>query len=171
MTTNQPICGPRLIALLIAMTALALPATSAMAAACTSVSVSTSSVIFGSYDPLGSSNTDSTGEITISCANTLETVPPITSITIATGRSGTFTPRNMLNSTDGLATLNYNIHTTSDRMTIWGDGTGGTSYQSLPGGSATYTETFTIYGRIPGGQSAATAGSYSDPSLAVVITY
>ena len=171
MTMNAMKCGPRLVSLGFALAAFVLFPASTMAAACLSVNVSTSSVVFGPYNPLGSSPTDSTGEITVSCANSLETVPPITSITIATGRSGSFTPRNMLNATDGVTTLNYNFYTGAGRLTIWGDGTSGTSFQALPAGSATHTETFTVYGRVPGSQSQVTAGSYSDPSLSVVITY
>lgn len=77
----------------------------------------------------------------------------------------------MLNATDTVTTLSYNLFTDAGRTTIWGDGTGGTSYQSLPAGSSTHTEAFILYGRIPGNQSQATAGNYSDPSLSVVVSY
>jgi len=171
MTTHNPKFGPRLVSLVVALATFLFVSERAAAAACTSVNVATTSVVFGSYNPLGSSQTDSTGEITVNCSSATETVPPLTSITIGTGRSATFKPRNMLNATDAVTTLGYNLFIDAGRTTIWGDGTGGTSYQSLPAGSTTHTETFTIYGRIPGNQSHTTAGSYSDSTLSVVISY
>lgn len=140
----------------------------AWAATCGTVSVSTTSVVFGSYNPLSSSAKDITGGITVSCANVDDDLPEITSITIAKGSSSTYDQRTMSN---GTSTLNYNLYVDAARTSIWGDGTEGSAKQSLPAGSTNYTETFTVYGRIPGSQSQATAGSYSDTALQVVVTY
>ena len=62
----------------------------------------------------------------------------------------------------------------SNRLTIWGDGSGGT--QSLNAsvaldvlGSAP-TQTHPIYGRVPGSQTGTVPGSYTD-TIGVTLTY
>lgn len=136
------------------------------AATCTSVSVSTSSVAFGPYNPINSSNVDSTGGVTVACPSPADTLPPLTSITISEGRSGTYFSRNMSN---GTSTLNYNLYVDTSRTQVWGDGLSGTSDQSFSGGADSVT--FNVFGRIPQGQNTATAGSYSDPTLTVTVNY
>jgi spore coat protein U-like protein len=69
----------------------------------------------------------------------------------------------------GSSHLNYNLYLDSAYTQIWGDGTGGTVTKSdniggLLGSSISYT----VYGRLPGGQNVP-AGVYSDTVFVTVI--
>jgi len=63
--------------------------------------------------------------------------------------------------------LAYNLYLDSTRLTIWGDGTGGTgTFSGMGTGSDVGT---TVYGRIPAGQNVA-VGTYSD-LITVTVTF
>jgi spore coat protein U-like protein len=118
--------------------------------------VSVVNVAFGAYDVFNNSDTDSTGTVKVTCdASTSYT------ISISTG-SGTFASRAM---TNGSYQLNYNLFTDPHRLTIWGDGTGGTATVAATDSGATYT----VYGMIPALQNVH-AGGYFD-TLTVTVTY
>lgn len=133
----------------------------------------TSGVAFGLYDPLTGSHRDSDGSITLSCRKTgLGAIFGGSidyEIRLNAGSSGSFMPRAM---SSGVDTLEYNLYTEQTRNTVWGDGAGGTvskmgglSFGFLAGDK---TETFTIYGRVFGGQYVS-AGTYTDMITATVL--
>ncbi len=128
--------------------------------------VSTSPVVFGSYNVFSTSPTTSRGTITLTC-NNHPSKPMQATISISPGGSGSFNPRQMRSSaSDG--NMNYNLYTDASLTSIWGDGTGGTSTVS---GSASRQSPLvsTIYGSIPARQNLS-AGNYSD-NLVVTVTW
>jgi spore coat protein U-like protein len=131
----------------------ALVALAAHAATC---SVSTIGVNFGSYNVFNTVPTDITGSVSVTCNKS----SPFT-LSLSTG-SGTFAARTMKNGTN---ILNYNLFSNATHLTIWGDGSSGTSTISATSASAT----FTVYGRIPARQNVR-AGSYSDV-ITVTVTF
>ena len=67
--------------------------------------------------------------------------------------------------------LNYNLYTNSARTIVWGDGTGGSSAQTLSGGTVSgglRRFSRTVYGRIAAMQNVG-AASYSDTIVMTVI--
>lgn len=131
-----------------------------------SCTVSASGVGFGVYNPFSGSSLDSTGTVTVSCFGVLGGV---FQVALSTGGSGTFSPRRMAS---GANTLSYNLYVDSSRTQIWGDGSGGTSIQSLncillclgiP-------QNFTVYGRIPASQTGTHSGTYGD-TITVTVTF
>lgn len=123
-----------------------------------SCTVSATAVGFGTYTPFNPSPVDSSGTVTVNCLGVLGGT---FTVKLNTGGSGTYSPRRMYKGTD---TLNYNLYTDSGRSTIWGDGTGGSSFQTVNCGLACLgaDNNFTTYGRIPGSQNTTVPGSYSD---------
>lgn len=144
-------------------------APSAQAALLTSCSVTTNTVPFGNYDPLSSASVDATGNIAVACTGLLNFLVSY-DISLGTGGAGSFSPRQMAHGVSDR--LNYNLYTTSARSAIWGDGNGGTVTVSgsAKGVLGSVTTNYTVYGRIPGGQSNVKAGSYSD-SILVTVSY
>ena len=140
--------------------------------AATVCSVATLGVAFGSYEIVLPSPTDAAGSIELICTYepTPGGPPPLIAVYFSAGSSGNLTDRRMNSATDS---LRYNLYTDPARTRIWGDGTGGTSFQTAqirvgPGvGNATRSELFTIYGRIPALQSV-DSGSYSDTIVVTV---
>lgn len=131
-----------------------------------SCTVSASGVGFGVYNPFSDSSLDSTGTVTVSCFGLLGGV---FQVALSTGGSGTFSPRRMAS---GANTLTYNLYVDSSRTQIWGDGSGGTSIQSLNCillclGAP---QNFTVYGRIPASQTGAHSGTYGD-TITVTVTF
>jgi spore coat protein U-like protein len=123
---------------------------------------STVGVSFGAYRYFSSTPTDSTGSITYTC---LLPLIPIT-IDLSKGSAPTYVPRQMRKGTD---TLDYNLYLDASRVSIWGDGTGGSSRYgpiSPPFGAPV---TVTIYGRIPASQNVR-IGSYTD-TVTVTINF
>jgi spore coat protein U-like protein len=132
-------------------------------------SVSATDVGFGNYSPLDTSPVDSTGNVRVSCS-LLGLLSLLVSyrIYLGTGAAGGYTPRMMYKGTDP---LNYNLYTNSARTTIWGDGSGGTSYVSYGYllGLTTVRIDYTVYGRLPAEQNVA-PGLYSD-TITVTVEY
>lgn len=130
-------------------------------------SVSTSSVAFGTYNPLSGSPNDSTGSVTVNCSFLLALALSYT-ISFSAGSYGSYATRKMAS---GTSRLNYNLYTDLLRSQVWGDGSAGTS--TVPGGSLiallVYSQIHPVYGRIPSGQ-AVSSGSYAD-SITVTLTY
>lgn len=142
------------------------PAKEAMAIAeCT---VSTSPVSFGNYDPFSSSPLDVAGNVRVSCS-LLGLISLLVNydILLSTGSAGNYS-RNMYS---GANALPYNLYTTSGRTTVWGDGTGGTSFinDGYLLGLLTVTRDYPVYGRIPARQDVP-ADSYSD-TITVTVNY
>ncbi|NUO74352.1 MAG: spore coat protein U domain-containing protein [Frateuria sp.] len=134
--------------------AAALAATPLAAATC---GLSVQGVSFGSYDFQSSQNLDSVGHITVTC----DVSAPFT-IALNAGLTGSFTSRTMQN---GSHPLSYNLYTDTAHVSVWGDGTGGSTTVSGSGTNVGYT----VYGSMPAGQNPY-AGSYSD-SITVTLTY
>jgi spore coat protein U-like protein len=75
---------------------------------------------------------------------------------------GPFATRQMKS---GQASLFYNLFTDASHLTIWGDGSPGTSLVSFSGTSGSRT----VYGRIPAGQNVP-VGTYGD-TITVTLTF
>lgn len=119
-------------------------------------------VAFGNINPLAGGAFTATGSVTVTCT----TGSPWGVTADAGGGSGaTLSVRRMTYSGN---TLNYALYTDSGYVNVWGSGTGGTA--SVTGTGNGSAQTFTIYGRIPAGQTAAPAGGYSD-TVNVTVTY
>lgn len=115
---------------------------------------------FGAYNPLSSNNTDATGDVQITCTNNTNY-----SVQLSSGSSGNYTTRQL---SDGASnSINYNLYTSSNHNTVWGDGTASTDTVNQAGTGN--QDSITVYGRITSGQSVANA-SYSD-TINVTVTY
>lgn len=128
--------------------------------------VSTTPVSFGVYDVFSTTPLDTTGAIALYCNNPEKKPMPIT-VTISTGGSGSFNPRQM-RLAGGSDRMNYYLFIDPSRTTIWGDGSGGSS---LFTGTIVKTAplNLTVYGRVPARQNLR-AGSYTD-TLVVTIDW
>ena len=141
----------RLLSLLL-VAAAAVAASTAWGGGC---AVSTQGVDFGTYNPLGRQDQDSAGNVAVTCDAGIAY-----SIALSPG-SGIGGARALRS---GAHVLNYNLFTDSTHLSIWGDGSGGTS---VVAGSGTGSMTnVPVYGRVPGAQNVA-SGSYADD---IVIT-
>ncbi len=153
------------------LTPLCLAVFSPLAAAtcvCT-CTVATVNVAFGSYNPLPGAASDSTGSVTLDCSVIAGSVSYTEALSAGNGSNG-YAPRTM---SSGANHVNYNLYLDSARATVWGDGTGSTQTQSGASGTiinGTYSNTFTVYGRILSNQTSTQPGSYSD-SITVTVTY
>ena len=125
-------------------------------------SLTSTTILFGSYDIFSSAPLDTLGQIIFRCGNTDRNV----SISLDKGGASTFNPRRMLN---GASTLNYNLYLDAARTTIWGDGTGGTQNFFVGNPANNQDISIPLYGRIPAGQGTS-AGSYSN-TLTVTINF
>lgn len=142
--------SPILRALACLLAAVAAPA---LGATC---DIALQSVSFGAYDPTQADALDGVGNISIDCDVEV-------SVTIALDAgAGSYAARTMTGGTDP---LHYNLFTGPQRITVWGDGSGGSATVS----ATMQSQDFTIYGTIPAGQNVA-AGAYSD-ILVVTIAY
>lgn len=128
--------------------------------------VSTSGVAFGSYDSIGNQERDTSATIAVTCSGTTGDAVSYT-ISLGTG-AGSYSNRNM---SAGGTVLTYNLYTDISRTQVWGDGNGtAVVADSYTLSASPTTRYYTVYGRIPQGQTQATAGSYSD-SLVVTVVY
>lgn len=131
-----------------------------------SCTVTAADVSFGNYNPLSSSNTDSTGSVRVRCTLLVAFGGSYT-IALSTGSSGTYTQRTMRN---GASNLGYNLFTTAARSVIWGNGTGGSSSVTRSFFALLFVDqTTTVYARIPPGQNVP-GGVYSD-TITATVTY
>jgi spore coat protein U-like protein len=131
---------------------------------------STTSVAFGNYDVFNASPTDSTGSLTLSCKGLGSAQFPYT-VTLSAGSSGNFTLRTMTLASPP-DTLGYNLYEDAARTQVWGDGSSGSQTTSVTGTTDTngkYTNTLTVYGRVPAMENAtASATPYGDTVTATV---
>jgi spore coat protein U-like protein len=124
--------------------------------------ISTSPVAFGSVNTLSGSAVDASGGLSITCTNG---TPWSATAGTGAGTGATFASRKM---GSGSNLLNYSLYTDAGRSSVWGDGTGTTVAIGSSGTGA--TQSFTIYGRVPAGQTSAPAGSYAD-TVSVTVSY
>lgn len=148
---------PVFICLLLALTTQAM-------AGCT---VSASGVAFGSYNPNSPVSTEATMNIEVSCT-LMPNMMVSSNILLSTGGGNSFIMRSMGSGANRLA---YNLYTSAAHSAVWGDGTGGTATVSdaFLAGVVSTVRNYSVYGRIPGGQSVA-AGMYSD-TITVTFNY
>jgi spore coat protein U-like protein len=143
-----------------------------------SCSASSSGLSFGPYQPLTmagqftSADVLSTGTISISC----NSMPSPRNYTLALGASAVgggdgISTRYMANSNGG-PNMAFNIYTDASRSIVWGNGSNGALVSgSLPNVSVgSYTESVTVYGKIPAGQNTLKAGLFSG-LVTVTLTY
>lgn len=117
--------------------------------------VDSTTLSFGSINPLANRQQDSSALLNISC-------PSSTSYTITLSPgSGSYDRRTMLSGTE---VLEYNLYIDPQRSRIWGDGSGAT--YTVTGVADEVGSEHTIYGSVPP-QPFASPGIYSD---AVIIT-
>lgn len=124
-------------------------------------SVSATGLNFGAYNPLDPAPLDSTGEVQVRCSLLgLVSLLVNYNIELGTGGSGSYAGRILQSGSD---TLGYQMYRDASRATVWGNGTGGTAEvaDSYLLGVLTTTRTYTVYGRIAGGQNVS-AGVYND---------
>jgi spore coat protein U-like protein len=124
--------------------------------------VSAAPVGFGSVDTLSASPVDASGSVSVTCTNGTGWTA---AADVGGGSGASFATRRMTYSGN---TLNYTLYRDSGRTQVWGDGTGSTYTVGNTGSGA--AQSFTVYGRVPGGQSSAPAGGYND-TVNVTITY
>lgn len=117
--------------------------------------VSTGGLVFGSYDPFSTVSLDSAGDIAVTC----DVATPY-SVSLSPG-SGTYANRRMFS---GANVLNYNLYIDPLRLTVWGDGSAGTSTVS-----GSISNHYTVYGRIPARQNIY-IGSYGD-NATITVTF
>lgn len=158
---THPTLRPLLAALSLAASLLG----SSRALAISSCTISSvTSVAFGAYDPFSGSPLDSAGSLTYSCVG----VGGSDTILIQLGRgsSSSFFPRRMNN---GGAALDYNLFLDASRLSVWGDGSQGTSQLGPFTPPENTSATINIYGRIPAGQNIP-EGVYGD-TLVITLLY
>jgi spore coat protein U-like protein len=102
------------------------------------------------------SNIDATSTITATCSNS---VPFSVALNAGNGVGATVITRKM---SSGPNAVNYAMYTDAGRTNVWGDGTPGSSVNTLTGTGA--AQAIPVYGRIPTGQTPA-IGIYSDTIL------
>lgn len=131
-----------------------------------SCAITTTNHSFGSYAPLSGLPSDTTSPVEVACSSVLLNIAIAYDISLSTGQSGSYGQRRM---SSGHGQLSYNLHTSAARNVVWGDGGSGSTTVS---DSYLLTQTptvrsYTVYGRIPGGQLVP-AGIYLDTILATV---
>ena len=122
--------------------------------------ITTNAVSFGAYDPIvaqASANLDTTGSVVIAC-----TKGAVTTIGLDTGANASGAIRR-LGSAGSF--LTYELYQDSARATVWSNsGAGLLSIVAAPSKAA---RTYTVYGRVTGGQDVP-AGTYTDTIVATV---
>ncbi len=145
-------CGPkcwswsvnsRRVTMLLALFALCV--CSASRAACIGLLyVTVTPVDFLTYDPLSPSAREGAGTLTLGCFGL--GLLPNASVKLSAGASGSFGARQLKN---GTHKLDYNLYQDSGRNTIWGDGTGTSSFQSFQAVLSLGSQIYTVFGKIP----------------------
>jgi spore coat protein U-like protein len=126
-------------------------------------SISANAVNFGEVDTLSSSPVLGSGSIDVTCTNGTGWSA---AADVGGGSGASFGTRRL--TANGSDTLDYTLYRDAGRTQVWGDGSGSTF--TVTGSGSGAQQSFTVWGRIPGGQSSAPAGSYTD-TVNVTITY
>ncbi len=123
-------------------------------------SITTTAVAFGSYDPIVAnavSPLDGTGTVVVTC-----TKGAGTRIDLGLGSNASGTTRRMSGGTDFLT---YELYQNTTRTTVWG--AGAVAGQTIAVAPSKAARTFTVYGRVAGGQDVS-AASYNDTVVATI---
>lgn len=131
-------------------------------AACTAT---TDPVSFGNVDLTPGTAINGSGTLTVTCTKGTGWTATADA---GEGSGASFATRTMTADDASGNTLNYTLYTASDRATVWGDGTGGTS-GTITGTGTGVSDPETIYASILSSQTAP-AGGYTD-HVNVTITY
>lgn len=123
-----------------------------------SCTVGANPLSFGAFNPLAGPM-DAVGSVEIDCIGLTTSLDSMT-IELSTGGSGAYGARRLRN---GANTLPYQLYSDPTRMTVWGDGTGGSSALVVQNQLSLliWRTTQPVYGRIPEAPTAR-PGSYSD---------
>jgi spore coat protein U-like protein len=121
------------------------------AAAAPDCRASVSQVDFGRFDYKDGG--DITGQLTVTCDR------PTAFEVSATPGYGSYRERTMLGRGD--AVLRYNLYVDAARRRVWGDGEAGGTARIAGKSDGRKAVSYTIYGRIPGGQTVR-PGGYRD---------
>ena len=150
-------------------------ASSVVAGSC---AVSSSGMAFGSYQPLTfagkltSVEKNSTATVTVTCSGLL--LFSDYTISLGAGNYGSgnrISTRYLNNTTQSSDVMAFNVFTDASYTWVWGNGNSGSLLNgSAPLISGSSTQTHTVYGKSPAGQSTLKAGSFSD-SLTITLTY
>jgi spore coat protein U-like protein len=123
-------------------------------------SITTTAVAFGAYDPIVANATaplDGTGSVVVTC-----TKGAGTRIDLGLGSNAAASVRRMAGGGDFLT---YELYTTTARTTVWGSGA--TAGLTIPAAPSRAARTFTVFGRVAGGQDVA-ATTYADTVVATI---
>ena len=142
-------------------------ACAAMASAAVSCNVSSPGVAFGTYSSIAGSDRDTSATITVTCTGTVGDSVSY-SLRLSSG-GGSYTNRSLAGTID---TLRYNLFTDIGRSQVWGDGSAGTMVvnDSYSLATSPTIRDYTVYGRIPGGQTQVHQDGYND-SITVELDY
>lgn len=127
-----------------------------------SCSLSATPLAFGDYNSIAGVALDAAAIITPICSSG---TPYMVSLDAGLGSGASPTTRK-LTGPNG-AVLGYGVYTDAVRMTVWGDGNGGTTYNVGTGSGL--SQPLSMYGRIPASQPAA-VGVYAD-TITVTLAY
>lgn len=131
--------------------------TASVTASCT---VSGSPLGFGDFSALGG-DVDGTSTLTATCTNGS---PYTIGLSAGTGAGAAVTTRKLTH-TDAITLLNYNLSPVASGGINW-DLIGGTTTKAGTGNGE--AQAHTVFGRIPGGQTGAIVGTYSDTITATI---
>lgn len=155
MTRTPCMFGLRCLLVLV-ISSLPLPL---LAASCSFITPDGSTLVnFSTIMSLQTTPADGQGLITFTCSQDGLSPRPVSYVvSIDTGSSGTFTPRQLVHRSG--ATLDYNLYTDQQRKKILGDGSVGT--RTVSGNCRVVCTPIIVYGRIPTNQWGP-AGEYTD---------
>jgi len=135
----------------------------------TCIILSAANITFTSFNPYDATPETANGSVRIRCTNNGSTDTVNYTVTLSAGSSGNQTARLVKN---GVNSVSYNLYKDSVYTQILGDGNSGTftiSNTYTLGMSASRTDTYTIYGRIPV-QPLAKPMTYTD-TITVTLTH
>lgn len=124
-------------------------------------SISSTSIVFGNYDPVSLAPLDTIGNIVYRCGNQDHDI----TISLDRGGAPSFSQRRLLKGTEPLF---YNLYLDAARTLVWGDGSGGTQAYFIRNPQKNNQDIVVpIYGRIPGSQDVG-MGSYGNTIVATL---
>ena len=124
-------------------------------------SISATPIVFGTYDVLNKTPTDTTGAIIYRCQGRDQNI----TITLDRGGAPSFATRLMLSGSNQLL---YNLFMDAARTVIWGDGTGGTQLLFVRNPQPNNQNiNVPVYGRIPALQDVR-VGNYTNTIIATI---
>jgi spore coat protein U-like protein len=133
-----------------------------------SCTIGTAAIAFNAYDPVNANATvpdDQTGDIIIRCTKGASGI----TIGLGNGANNTGTQRRMINSSDSMATIDYEVYQETGRVSVWGPGDGGVFRAGADLIGTGTNVTVTMFGRIPPHQLSATAGTYNDTLVSTIL--